>query len=836
MSLDYIGKKKHLQSLNENEFRRQLIMPLFGKDSKKMNPHDNHGPNEQGIDVYYFEMDSMDNMQCVGVQLKVGDISMGQKKKSHPVNELFPQIENAFNSEIDSAIPQGRYKISRLYIITTGSISDNAKTSLNNFTKSRNLTNNLGHIDADKLITMIDKIYPEYWSYVNKTLADFYEKLINKVSIIETVSKLGVQEKVKIQDIYVEMYLKSVDSSFNEMGDEISSGEEIKDLDLINKPGVKIISGESGSGKKMLVKFLVLEQIKRNQKREDGGLVPIILDAKNLEFVENVEDVKLCIRKEIIEYSGQFIADAIQETSNLNGYFIFIENLGKIHDKDRRRKIVDILMQIYCDNKKSMIIITQRSINSVDTSEIKEVEKYKISFFKQGQIVKLVSNWINNNLGKDITLESVVGQIVKNVNQGQLPRTPLVYTLNLVILQNGDKSQNLADLFDKYIDLYLGKWDEELGKKNAYEYRLKRTILGEIAYYMHHMKIDNIDQNRLFEIINSYALKIGREIDNFLLIEEIIFSGIIVNESYSYKFALFAIQEFFVGYHLKEKKMVSEILKHTNEPNWMQPIVFYAGLERECNEIILEILTSPNPENIYKYFYRSYLLSLIVSNADLSDHAFKLDAMRYSMLGHLEFLKHHAEKLKDIYGRVAELYSSIIVAEFLYYGMGSSKLDLQYKHLISDVETRIRNEANLDNILYRYYLSYLRFRFRLENSFEQYNENLKSNNVLVLGMMLVVSNERLEELDAASVDDGILNMTRDYVEKLKHMKTEIRRKLRNYSKEWNMLISNNKNSSSSVINKPEVMNFDSNPTKFIQEYETRKTMNITEKTIDISLN
>ena len=116
--------------LSENEITQQIIVPCLQKISmrnsyKFRGLHFTGGRDEQGTDIEYYEMIGPDNFRhYTGIQVKKTNISVSAAR------ELINQGNRAFEKEIIDPADGNGYRIHRWIVVTTGTISPDAKRQI----------------------------------------------------------------------------------------------------------------------------------------------------------------------------------------------------------------------------------------------------------------------------------------------------------------------------------------------------------------------------------------------------------------------------------------------------------------------------------------------------------------------------------------------------------------------------------------------------------------------------------------------------------------------------------------------------------------------------------
>lgn len=794
--MNHTDKKHHLLQLDEKSFRRNVVLPLLSRLPGVTNVTDNHGAQELGIDVIYFYPDPMGTDACVGIQLKVGNINVATGKSStDDVGTLEKQITLASRNEVALVNPVGSFRISKFQIMTTGNISSGAKTHLMKFARDE-FRLNLEFKEGDNVIELLDRFYPDYWQYLNKTLSAYYASLREKYSRIDDITKLGAKQAPLIDDIYVPLTVtEAIDDESLELVEErkdieeqetvlpVTKRETLGDVELLDENAKKIfIIGESGSGKRVLLRQLLFEQLRRNEKDTLGGVLPFLIDAKNV--AASNEPLLTSLEKYLEEHEGSQIKEELSDYLVKKGIIIFVDKLSRINGSINVVEMIEKLNEFTNLYPKTRCVVPIRETQLSELAEQVSFKRYKLDYFGPTQVSALVDKWFSSNEHmNDSSLDVVAQQLIKNVSQGSLPRTPLVYTLNLILLDNEDsKNSNIADLFDKYVDIFLGKWNEELRTNFKFAFKQKKRFLSELAFEMQNLGVESIPREDVLAFFASKFDYMGIDGNTEELLEEMKVGGVLTEEYSNIRFTLYVLQEFFTGIALREHHTEETVVEKLDDRFWGQAIVFYAGLKRECNMLLEHIVTTKETDNFVIQSYRSYMAGMLASNADQSEGALKKEAIRTALLGQVLTLRRLAFIMRQIYGQVGELYAGNFIDLFSFYSMGSPLLERQYKELLEESDSIFEHldkqeivVSETESVLPRYLLTSMLLRFGMSGHMEEVQKLVSQPNPYILWLLHIRLNDfvgkRIERTAGQDSDVALRS--------IRGLRTKLMSKLRN---------------------------------------------------------
>lgn len=130
---------------NEAEFRQTWVGPFLTKLGFIL-PKSIHGADEQGKDFYFADYDRFGHLRFYAAQAKLGDIGTGRE-----VTELMDQVERCFEVPLRHHKGAHEQRISAVYIMTTGTISHQARERISDRCRARSYGENVYYLDGATL-------------------------------------------------------------------------------------------------------------------------------------------------------------------------------------------------------------------------------------------------------------------------------------------------------------------------------------------------------------------------------------------------------------------------------------------------------------------------------------------------------------------------------------------------------------------------------------------------------------------------------------------------------------------------------------------------------------
>jgi len=195
--MDREEKLGMLQGLSEADLRKNVLIPLF----RKMGFNDvieyHGGGAEKGKDIIYYTIDGFGDKEYTGVVVKIGDITGSVSSSMGAKNILF-QVEQTLQEEYTDVYNFKKLKIDKCIVVTNGSIKNTAMESICGKLEGANLNRLVTFIDGDKLVTLIDKNWKEYFWSEYENFNAYFKAMQKQFTPIAEVTAIGQKEPVPL--------------------------------------------------------------------------------------------------------------------------------------------------------------------------------------------------------------------------------------------------------------------------------------------------------------------------------------------------------------------------------------------------------------------------------------------------------------------------------------------------------------------------------------------------------------------------------------------------------------------------------------------------------------
>lgn len=588
-------KRNKITSISDevHEFH-PILNSLFSKLPQISHVEYTHGSSEMGSDFILTKHDTtLDVDQYVGVIVKITQIGQNFDDVERQINECL----------IPKKINNGKNKVflSEIWIVTSKNITENAQIKINHNYRDKKIV----FIDRDKVIELIDKHMPDFWSTNIPLISEYFKVFSEKIitddkrhEIITTNEYFYIDQDIEIfKDLGSSNYLKP------------KKRKKINIFDEVIKNKISIIEGGVGFGKSKLLRHIALHYAKE-EVYASTNIIPIFTTMKELIYDKN-SDINLLIDETHIKttYNEQphylFLIDSLDET-----FYISKSNSDWIECIDKFLKYDNV-----------HVVFTTRHFPLSEISEHLQTNIlcYSLSPISMDNIITFFYKFC---ITADVSIR-IIEDIKKSLLLKDIPKSPIAILLLAKILSeynSADLPSTLTELYSKYMELMLGRWDIGISLQNEKEYLIINKLVVELAHTISSNNSYFLSLNECKLILEKYlsernpliSIDVNRLIDKILSDSDIFYVD--GNNNISFKHRSFL--EFFVAKYYKETNSL-QINNNIYLMLWSNIYYFYIGLSSDCPQILNDIsLLSPRNEEErwgQLMFTGSYLLAAFMT-------------------------------------------------------------------------------------------------------------------------------------------------------------------------------------------------------------------------------
>jgi hypothetical protein len=595
-------KERVLLQLTEDQFRDLVVRPLMLRMGLE-DGRDLCGPDEEGKDCVFFKADPIRKRIMYAVQTKRGPINM-TRKATENVTEAQAQLRTALETSVSLVMPREKRKPDCVILCASGKINKAAREHI----QAEINDTRLAFMGADEVINELDEHYPEYWYGIEADKFPYYQRLkedlarqSETVSIVEQ-SDAGLAVCPITDESFVQLYLNRMTTVEKKVGRETETVPDVEEIPIYGvlkgKPRLVMITGDAGSGKSTSLRRLAYSVATKALKDESASMVPVMMRCTEVEksphrLIEQAADA-----------TSRFTPDrgaSFNATDLAAGLVvILLDALDEVSSDEGRAGVIRKVKEFHQTHPTCLVVVTSRRTPFVkETSELTGFTTYQISSFSMEQAERLVTTIVRDKALPAVDMNETLRRI-RDVHGVEL--NPLLVTIFVAIsdYNRQDIPANITELFKKYTEMMLGRWDKQKGLAQQIHAPIKDFLLRSLAYLMHtrgDVSIPVAECRALFE--RELASRDHRA-DVEVLFHEIVYrSGLlrIVGEDIEFRHML--LQEFFAGRAIPSAEHLTGLV---SQPWWTKAIVFYFGENPDkCDSIngLLGRIPTADPVGVY---------------------------------------------------------------------------------------------------------------------------------------------------------------------------------------------------------------------------------------------
>ena len=625
-------KEKYLIDHSEDDFRDTVVRRLFYRMGYQ-DGRDLCGPEEHGRDALFVEQHKLGGNRYIGLQTKRGNLNLASKASQNLV-DVTAQLRTALQTEYVLIHPYRQaIKPDEVILCCSGKVNNAAR---NHIERSLDIGSQIRFIDRDDLINLIDRHCPELWLSIETSIhpylaalkrlaAEDYEHALSRTILRQPIPTACLSDAG-----FVELRLVAPTVKTRKRHGKVFKStefEEVSASSLLDSSSRRLlVLGDPGAGKSTLLLRLAYLAASKAAISERDYVVPIVCRASTL-VCEGIEEFIEHLSESTQDVSGANSAAFDSDDLDNGRVLLLIDALDEIGATEKRRRFADTLGQFLENYPKIKLILTARPYLSVsDLGIVSSFSRYRISpiSFRQGE------KMLRAHLKGEELRSGQVNEILRKVDQVHgFELNPLLVSIFSATARTAqsDLPANVTELFKKFTELMLGRWDEEKGLNQQIHTPIKEYLLKKIAYHMHSMRTTEITVSKFRSLSIDELRKTGHSASAEDLVNEMIDrSGLFRIKGEDIEFRHHMLQEFFAGQGIPYLESVKQL---AHDDWWRRPIVFYFGGRPEHVDELFEVVTSAHGIDTRKNFDVAMTAGLALQACYLGEVSEKLDLWKW---------------------------------------------------------------------------------------------------------------------------------------------------------------------------------------------------------------
>lgn len=575
-NIPYKSRAKHLLSFSEVELHEEL-KSLFEKMEINDPVEITHSNDEYGRDLVIEHKDTW-GKRYIGVIVKKSDSSgkiTGESGKV--IDKIVMQTREALSNPCPLCeISVDVVTISDIKVIFVGKLTKHAVWRVQHEVKEAFIQ----LFAIGWLIEKFTEYYPEV--FFQGKLAEYIKE---QISVFETKRQSMIQPS-PLSSSFVSPWISEIEapSSFTEELIETFRSRRLpfQVLEQVVEERKRVLLiGDPGTGKTTALAKIALDIFEKciGVITSDKGIaqleIPIFVKAGDL-VSKDIE--------ELIE--AGLPAGPARERVDIK--VILVDGLDEV-TVDKRAEIL-VKLDTFCKSHDYGLVVSTRKVEALKDA-ITPFRQYELLPFEYEQAMAFVRRFV-----KDPELLSIIDEGLRRKDL-KMSLTPLALEL-LIQVASVEKEipASTTEIFERFTDGVLGRFDAAKGIQSVFEYFIKKRFLAELAWSEFYSKDRLIISYKDFNgFVQIYAQKYGRverDLDQF--ISEIIRASILeIGDTVSFRHRSFLefCSAFALAQHRADHENLNEdVASIYFDLMWTEITFFYIGILREVSEQIVQKL------------------------------------------------------------------------------------------------------------------------------------------------------------------------------------------------------------------------------------------------------
>ena len=576
-----ITKQKYLLQLSEDEFRDRVVRPIFLKQDYT-DGRETCGPYEQGKDCYFTKTAELTGTDIYVVQTKRGKITKASSPRDN-LDTIVTQLKTALETNVILIGDKKKRAPIQAFLVASGEINDSARHHI----LDQLSTPQLKFVDVETLIPLIDQYMPELWLNIDSDVVSYFHALCKAIEqgseILPGGSVLGHENSNGgvLDDAFTNINVVRAKRRRHIAGEHLRKKSTTPKLDslpitsLVHEGDrLLLVVGGGGSGKSTALKRIAYELARREVESAKSIRIPVIPRASDLAEESPTSLIDYALQQIHMLVSG--LKQPFKEEDLQAGRLVvMIDGLDEIGTEASADYVMELIQQFHSTYPKCQIIVTSRSTTyTISSSRVKPFTFYNVTDLNLAQAVKIIKA-LAKQQSLSVEDSSEVLRQLQEVHGVSL--NPLIVTIFVATsdISKRDIPPNITELFKKYTELMLGRWDEEKRLHQQIQAPVKDLVLQQVALKMHERRQTSIAADEFREMVYSELKNRGFIEETPLLYEEIVErSGLFRRDSNHIAFRHLLFQEFFAGRAITDSNYIDRIIE---DDWWKRAVVFYFG-------------------------------------------------------------------------------------------------------------------------------------------------------------------------------------------------------------------------------------------------------------------
>jgi uncharacterized protein YuzE len=583
-------KARFLLSLSVVDFLNRVVKPLFSRQG--LSHEEDLDEGERSNASVFSTVDQLGMLDRYIVLAHRGSLNVAGDNAA-TVDALARRIMGLLSLKTAGRSTSIKRPPTKLILCTSGTINESARARITQLVGDPRVF----FLDTEDFIAAIDERFPELWLDIDTNLPPYLsavKKYIEEAvddGILSTDSG-GAQVSAASDQMFVQLTLHRTRVRIVKRKGRIERKPVFEEIPvhaiLRRSERLILIVGDAGSGKSTCLRRLAYILADRTL-RGDEGSIPISLRATDIWSRRPRTLVDAC-SEQTRQMSGTRDPSFSAEDLAAGRVTLLIDALDELADDGSRKDLANMIIEFAKTYPRCQVIATSREYAFVKSlQELSVFERFRISPISYVQAEKILTR-VQQRSGLPKEASKEILRRLQDIHGMEL--NPLLVAIFAATsdYSRRDIPANITELFKKFTELMLGRWDARKGLGQQYHAPLKDFILTRIGFEMHRRGVTALPIIEFSALVERELDLRGHKADIDELMNEIILrSGLFRVGPDTVEFRHHLLQEFFAGRGIPSVDFLDAIVA---DDWWQRPIVFYFGDAPSNHKGLQKIISS----------------------------------------------------------------------------------------------------------------------------------------------------------------------------------------------------------------------------------------------------
>ncbi|MDP9484879.1 MAG: hypothetical protein M3Q49_03630 [Actinomycetota bacterium] len=573
-----------------------LLRELFRKHPKIPHFEYTHGPEEMGADfVLTHPHELLGSIEYIGIIAKRGKIHQNFDDVERQIREC---------TQVPREIENGKKRVvcSQVWVVTTGNITGGAKKKIH----ANHPGTNVQFVDGNQLASLVAEHVPSYHAAVDLPVSSYLSDIKARSEELDRSHDIVQGEG---EPIYIEQDVLHVEVDPYRAGKrkKVSKPKRVDFGRELSTNKVLLVEAGMGGGKSKMLRKLTQHHADVSTFAETKVL-PV-----HATFKELVNDHG----GDLHELLAKKVPREAREAAGRDTEYLFL--VDGVDEKDMTpedlSEALEGIVSLVEEHGRYRLVLASRYIGNpdVDRRLSHRLTRYEIAPLSTGKIVRFL-----NAICRRFNLQTrIIEDLQRSTLFGSLPQHPMAAVLlgHLLAENQQELPSTMTDLYQKYMEFALGRWDARKGLQSDQEFVTLENVLMDLAGYMLENELEVISSREVEDRFRAYLDERNLKVEVEPLVERAIKRADVLarsNDGHAVWFRHRSFAEFLYAQWLRRHGKLEPSVR-AFELYWANTYFFGLGLQKDAPELLESLIAMPPETEGHRWMKVTQLASFLMA-------------------------------------------------------------------------------------------------------------------------------------------------------------------------------------------------------------------------------